>query len=154
MAPGASLWALKVLNSAGNGFVSDATEAIDEVTARSDQIDVVNMSLGGVFSDVTFDTAISNSVAAGITYVVAAGNSAIDAATFSPANHPDVIAVSAISDTDGKCGELGQPSSFGDADDTFAASFSNFGSVIDMSAPGSDIVSTYLNGQYATLTGH
>ena len=49
MAPGASLWALKVLDSAGNGFVSDAIEAIDEVTARSDQIDVANMSLGGVF---------------------------------------------------------------------------------------------------------
>ena len=70
MAPGASLWALKVLDSAGNGFVSDATEAIDEVTARSEQIDVANMSLGGVFSDAAFDTAISNSVAAGITYVV------------------------------------------------------------------------------------
>ena len=97
------------------------------------------------------NTAIAKSVAAGVTYVVAAGNNAMDASTFSPANHPDVIAVSAIVDTDGKCGGLGSSTRYG-ADDTFA-SFSNFGSAVDIAAPGVNIYSTWKGGNYNTISG-
>ena len=74
-----------------------------------------------------------------------------NAASFSPANHPSVIAVSAIVDSDGKCGGKGISTSYG-ADDRFA-SFSNYGSVVDLAAPGVSIYSTYKGGTYATLSG-
>jgi len=151
VAPGARLWAVKVLDRNGSGSLSNVIKGIDYVTANAAQIDVANMSLGGEFTSSSLDFALSKSVAAGVTYVVAAGNSAKDAQTFSPANHPDVITVSAIVDTDGKCGGLGASTSYG-ADDTFA-SFSNFGSVVDMAAPGVNIYSTYKSGAYATLSG-
>jgi subtilisin family serine protease len=83
--------------------------------------------------------------------VVAAGNSGANAASFSPANHPSVIAVSAIVDSDGKCGAKGVSTKYG-GDDRFA-SFSNYGSVVDMAAPGVSIYSTYKGGTYATLSG-
>jgi subtilisin len=83
--------------------------------------------------------------------VAAAGNSGKNAASFSPANHPSIIAVSAIVDTDGRCGRLGVSTSYG-GDDRFA-SFSNFGSVVDMAAPGVSIYSTYKGSTYATLSG-
>lgn len=151
VSPGARLWAVKVLNKQGSGFLSDVIKGIDYVTANAAEIDVANMSLGCECSSDALNSAISRSVAAGVTYVVAAGNNGKDAQTFSPANHPDVIAVSAIVDTDGKCGGLGTSTPYG-ADDTFA-SFSNFGSVVDMAAPGVNIYSTYKSGTYATLSG-
>ncbi|MBI5146724.1 MAG: S8 family serine peptidase [Thaumarchaeota archaeon] len=151
VAPGARLWAVKVLDRNGSGSLSNVIKGIDYVTANAAQIDVANMSLGGEFTSSSLNFALSKSVATGVTYVVAAGNSAKDAQTFSPANHPDVIAISAIVDTDGKCGGLGTSTSYG-ADDTFA-SFSNFGSVVDMAAPGVNIYSTYKSGAYATLSG-
>ncbi len=150
-APGARLWAVKVLDKNGSGSISTVIKGIDYVTANAAQIDVANMSLGCECISTSLNTAISKSVAAGVTYVVAAGNSSKDAATFSPANHPDVIAVSAITDSDGKCGGLGFSTSYG-ADDTFAT-FSNFGVVVDMAAPGVNIYSTYKSGTYATLSG-
>ncbi|MCH8298166.1 MAG: S8 family serine peptidase, partial [Chloroflexi bacterium] len=70
---------------------------------------------------------------------------------FSPANHPDVITVSAMVDTDGIPGGLGSSTSYG-ADDTFA-SFSNFGSLINIAAPGVSILSTYMGGGTATMSG-
>ena len=109
------------------------------------------MSLGCECTSTSLNTAISNSVKAGITYVVAAGNNGKNAASFSPANHPSVIAVSAIVDSDGKCGGKGISTSYG-ADDRFA-SFSNYGSVVDLAAPGVSIYSTYKGGTYATLSG-
>lgn len=151
IAPDARLWAVKVLDRNGSGFLSNVIKGIDYVTANAAQIEVANMSLGCECSSSALNTAITNSVAAGVTYVVAAGNSAKDAQTFSPANHPDVIAVSATADSDGKCGGLGTSTSYG-ADDTFA-SFSNFGPVVDMAAPGVQIYSTYKSGTYATLSG-
>ena len=150
VAPGARLWAIKVLNSQGSGFMSDVIKGVDYVTANAASIDVANLSLGGPNSSALND-AIKKSVAAGVTYVVAAGNSKVDASTTSPANSPDVITVSAIVDTDGRCGGLGTSTSYG-ADDTFA-SFSNFGAVVDIAAPGVSIYSTYKNGGYATLSG-
>lgn len=151
VAPNARLWAVKVLDRNGSGSLSNVIKGIDYVTANAGQIDVANMSLGGEFTSSSLNLAISRSVAAGVTYVVAAGNSGKDAQTFSPANHPDVIAVSAIADTDGKCGGFGTSTSYG-ADDTLA-SFSNFGSVVDIAAPGVNIYSTYKSGSYATLSG-
>ena len=84
MAPGASLWALKVCDSGGNCPTSSMIAAIDKVTAEGDKIDVANISITGQNLGSAFSTAISNSVAAGVTYAVAAGNFAMDAARLSP----------------------------------------------------------------------
>lgn len=151
IAPGAKLWAVKVLSRSGSGYISDVIAGINYVTQNKDVIDVANMSLGCQCFSSTLDSAIHNSVTAGVTYVVAAGNSDADASTFSPANHNDVIAVSAIVDTNGTCGGGGPSTSYGN-DDTFA-SFSNFGTKVDMAAPGVNILSTYKGGSYATLSG-
>lgn len=151
IAPGARLWAYKVLGNSGSGFVSWVVCGVDQVTKNAGTIDVANMSLGGEFTSSALNTAIANSVAKGVTYAVAAGNSGKDAATFSPANHPDVLAVSAIADSDGRCGGLGAETSYGD-DDTFA-SFSNFGPVVDIAAPGVSILSTYKGSGYAIGSG-
>ncbi len=112
---------------------------------------MVNLSFGCECTSSALDTALKNSVAAGVTYVVAAGNSHRNALTFSPANNPNVIAVSAIADSDAKCGARGSSTNYG-KDDYFAG-FSNYGSVIDMSAPGVNIFSTYKGGTYATASG-
>ena len=151
VAAGADLWAVKVLGNDGSGWVSWIIGGIDYVTDAADLVDVVNMSLGCECSSSALDEAISSSVTAGITYVVAAGNSAKDASAFSPANHPDVITVSAIADSDGKCGGQGSDTKYG-ADDTFA-SFSNFGSLIEIAAPGVDILSTWNDGGTHTISG-
>jgi subtilisin family serine protease len=151
IAPGARLWAVKVMDSTGSGLTSTIIAGIDYVTQHANEIDVANLSFGCKCHSNALDLAIHNSVAAGITYVVSAGNSASDASAFSPSNHPDVISVSAIADSDGKCGGLGPSTKYGN-DDTFA-SFSNYGSVVDLAAPGVNIYSTYKGGTYATLSG-
>lgn len=151
VAPGARLWAVKVLDYSGSGYLSWIISGIDYVTAHASEIEVANMSLGFQGSTSSGDQAINNSVAAGVTYVVAAGNSSKDASSFWPAKNPNVITVSAVADGDGRCGGLGFNTSYG-ADDTFA-SFSNYGSVVDIAAPGVQIWSTYLNGGYNTLSG-
>jgi subtilisin len=151
MAPGARLWAIKVLDQYGSGSLSTVIAGIDYVTQYASQIEVANISAGCSCTSSALDMAIQNSVAAGVTYTVAAGNSAKDASTFSPANHPDVITVSAIADSDGKCGGSGSSTSYG-ADDSFA-SFSNYGSVVDIAAPGVKIYSTYKGSSYATMSG-
>lgn len=151
MAPGARLWAVKVLGDTGQGSLSDIIKGIDYVTQHADEIDVANMSLGGEFSSSILNTAISNSIKAGVTYVVAAGNDNKDAASFSPASHPEVMTVSAIADSDGKPGGTGPQTRHG-KDDSFA-SFSNFGEVVDIAAPGVDILSSYKANDYGTLSG-
>ena len=151
MAPGARIWAIKVLDNTGTGFISDIIAGIDYLTQNAEEVDVVNMSFGCECSSSALDTALNNSVQAGIVYVAAAGNNGMNAATFSPANNVNVIAVSAIVDTDGKCGALGTPTSAG-SDDTFA-SFSNFGSIVDVAAPGTIIYSTFIGDSYATMSG-
>jgi subtilisin len=150
VAPGVNLVALKVLDHNGRGTTPDIIRAIAWVTAHSESIDVVNMSLGGGNSQAMND-AIDKAVNSGVTFVVAAGNDNRDAFASSPANSPDVITVSAIADSDGKCGASGPATSRG-PDDSFAT-YSNFGRVIDISAPGTNINSTYPNGQYRVLTG-
>jgi subtilisin family serine protease len=151
MAPGARLWAVKVLDRMGSGSMSNVVKGVDYVTQHASEIEVANLSLGCSCNSGSLNSAIHNSVAAGVTYVVAAGNSHTDASTFSPANHPDVITVSAIADSDGKCGGVGSSTSYG-ADDSFAT-FSNYGSVVDITAPGVGIYSTYKGGLYAYMSG-
>ncbi len=151
VAPGARLWNLKVLGSDGSGSLSTLISGIDYVTSHASEIEVVNLSLGCECTSNALNDAITRAVNAGVTFVVAAGNSGKDAKTFSPANHPKVIAVSAIVDTDGKCGAVGSSTNYGQ-DDSFA-SFSNYGSTVDIAAPGVGIYSTYKSGGYATLSG-
>jgi subtilisin family serine protease len=162
VAPGARLWAVKVLNSAGSGTTSQIICGIDWVTARASTIEVANMSLGGssffgAFSgcNSSFDPmhpAICRSVQAGVTYAVAAGNSASDANTFVPATYSEVITVSALADFNGQPGGGAAATCRADEDDTFA-NFSNFGADVDIIAPGVCILSTYLGGGYTTLSG-
>ena len=153
VAPGARVWSVKVLDDQGQGMLSWIIAGVDTVTAYSGDIEVANMSLSGQFSEQLFDTAIANSVAAGVFYAVAAGNLASDAATFSPANHPDVMSVSAVADGDGAAGGEGafacRP---GETDDQFA-SFSNYGSVVDIAAPGVCIYSAWNDNGYRMASG-
>lgn len=166
VAPGARLWAVRVLNNAGSGSWSDVICGIDWVTGtRSDgnpdnDIAVANMSLGGGGSDSgtcasTADAlklAICGSRAAGIVYVVAAGNDGQDAGGFVPAAYAEaVMTVSAVADSDGRPGRLGPATSAG-ADDTLAA-FSNFGRAVDIAAPGVDILSTCKGGGTCRMSG-
>ena len=151
VAPGAKLWAIKVLDNKGTGPLSTIIKGIDYVTKYANQIEVVNLSLGCECKSAAFDTAINNSVKAGIVFVVAAGNAGKDALNTSPSNNPNVISVSALADSDGKCGEQGSNTGYG-LDDSLAT-FSNYGSVIDIAAPGAKIYSTYKGNSYATMSG-
>ena len=88
---------------------------------------------------------------AGITVVVAAGNYHDDAINYSPASAPEAITVSALADSDGKCGGQG-PSTTRGADDSFAT-FSNYGDIVDIMAPGVNILSTWKDGGFNTISG-
>ena len=149
IAPGAKLWAIKILDKYGSGALSTVIKGIDWISPS--YVEVANLSLTCECKSSAFDTAINNAVNSGITFVAAAGNSGKDTSTFSPANNPNVIAVSAIGDSDGKCGGTGPSTGYG-RDDTLA-SFSNYGAVVDMAAPGTKIYSTYLGNSYATMSG-
>ena len=167
VAPGARLWAVQVLNSAGSGSFASIICGIDWVTAHAAElgIKVANMSLSGGGSDDgncgltngdPMHQAICNSVAAGVTYVVSAGNQAIDLAGRVPASYNEALTVTAVTDTDGKPGGLG-PTCIGDDDDA-SAFFSNFAvSAADeahtIAGPGVCILSTWKNGGYNTISG-
>lgn len=147
LAPGARLWSVKVLDRNGQGFVSDIIAGIDYVTNNAALIDAVNLSFGGQGPDSALHTAIKNAVNAGVTFAAAAGNEGTDAGSVVPASFPEVMAVSAISDKDGKCG-----GAEGGTDDTLA-SFSNFGSVVDLAAPGVSVKTTARGGGTTYFTG-
>jgi subtilisin family serine protease len=156
VAPGARIWAVKVLNSSGSGSWSTIICGIDWVTAHSGTIAVANMSLSGTGTDGTCGSsslhqAICNSVNAGVTYVVAAGNEHKNASSSVPATYAEVITVSALADSDGKPGRLGGATAYG-PDDSLA-SFSNYGGDIDLAAPGVGVVSTSASGGYTTMNG-
>jgi len=155
--PGARLWAVRVLNNAGSGTWSSVICGIDFVTANAATIKVANMSLGGSGSkgsctDGGLNEAICNSVNAGVTYVVAAGNESDDAANHVPAAYDQVITVSALADFNGEPGGGGSPTCRADEDDTFA-NFSNYGAAVDIIAPGVCILSTWNDGGYNTISG-
>jgi subtilisin len=142
VAPGARLWAVKVLDSGGSGYTSGIIAGIDWVVAQGD-IEVMNLSLGGSGRSSAYQTAIDNAVDSGVAVVVAAGNSAADAYNYSPAFVPSAITVSALADFDGLEGGLGTSCYADDTeqDDTLA-DFSNFGSPVDIAAPGYCVLST------------
>ncbi|HET8683861.1 MAG TPA: S8 family serine peptidase [Micromonosporaceae bacterium] len=157
VAPGARVWPVRVLNNAGSGSWASVICGIDYVTAHASEIEVANMSLGGSGSDSTcaqdaMHQAICNSVAAGVTYAVAAGNSASNANNFVPATFAEVITVSALADFNGVPGGGGAATCRADVDDTFA-DFSNFGADVDLIAPGVCILSTWKGGGYNTISG-
>jgi subtilisin len=151
-APGARLWAVKVLDSRGSGLMSTIIAGIDYVTQHADEIDVANLSLGCNCVSQALNEAINRATAKGVVFVVAAGNDNKDASTYSPANHPDVITVSAIADFDGKAGGLARSTCYADVDDT-VANFSNKGSAVDIAAPGVCIYSTWKSNSYKTISG-
>lgn len=141
---------VKVLNRRGSGSWSTVICGIDYVTANAGSIQVANMSLGGSGSECStsgctktaLQIAVEASVAAGVTYAVAAGNEGANASTKVPAAYDAVITVSAYSDADGVLGT-------GDS----WPSFTNFGADVDLAAPGVNIFSTWKDGGYNTISG-
>jgi subtilisin len=119
VAPGARLWAVRVLDGQGRGTLASVLCGIDWVTARADVIEVANLSLGtpgerpsrlnGCATGDPLHDAICRSVAAGVTYTVAAGNQAADAGASVPAAYDEVLTVSALADFDGRPGGRGGP---------------------------------------------
>jgi subtilisin family serine protease len=153
VAPGARLWAVRVLGNGGTGTTSQIVAGIDWVVARASTIEVANLSIEGPASS-TVDAAVGRLADSGIAVAVAAGNSDANASNYSPARAAKVLTVSAIADYDGLPGGLSQPpSSFcSDVDDTLWDA-SNWGSAVEIAAPGCRILSTYLTGGYAWING-
>jgi len=152
VAPGARLWAVKVLDDNGDGAGSVIIAGVDYVAKHAKDIEVANMSLTGDGIFQALDGAIANAVGAGVVFTLAAGtdHKAIDdefVPAF-PAGHPSAITVSALEDYDGMPdGISGNPQ-----DDTFA-SFSNYGAGIDIMAPGKSILSTVPGGGLGYKSG-
>ena len=154
VAPDARLWAIKVCDTSGECKISDQIKGVEYAIRHADEIDVLNISIENPNSP-AFNNIISAAVKEGITVIVSAGNYGKDASTTTPANNPDVITVSAVGDSDGKCGGLGPVMEQFDGnvtDDTFAY-FSNFGPAVKMAAPGVNILSTYNGSGYAVDSG-
>jgi subtilisin family serine protease len=135
VAKGASLVAVRVLDCAGSGYWSWIIAGIDWVAGNHQpgQPAVANMSLGGGASSAV-DTAVRNAVADGITFVVAAGNSSADACRTSPARVSEALTVGATTSSDAR------------------ASYSNYGTCLDLFAPGSSITSAWSSSDSATNT--
>ncbi len=123
----------KCLDSNGNGNLSNITLAVDEAVKSG--VNVINMSLGGKTTSSLMQTSIINAINNGITVCVAAGNSGSDASKYCPANIEECITVAAI-----------------DYNDTFPY-WTNYGSPIDIAAPGVSIYSSYNNNSYETKSG-
>ncbi|KAG8937172.1 subtilisin-like serine protease [Tulasnella sp. 418] len=129
-----SLIAVKVLSDSGSGATSGIVAGINWVVSQaraSGRPSVISMSLGGG-ADTTLDNAVTSAINAGVHVVVAAGNSNTNAASTSPARVPAAITVGASTITDTR------------------ASFSNYGSVVDIFAPGQDVISSWIGSTTAT----
>jgi len=148
VAPGARLWAVKVLENDGTGYGSQIIAGVDYVTRHANEIEVANMSLTGSGSFQALDDAIESAVTAGVVFTLAAGNDSKDVSLAFPAGNPFAITVSALEENDGKPGGLSGTS----WDDTFAY-FSNHGSGVDIMAPGRNILSTVPGGGLGTKSG-
>ena len=155
---------IKVLDDTGQGEWSNLICAVDYLTGLmtdsdpTNNVRVANMSLGdvgtiGTCTDGGIREAICHSVAAGVVYIAAAGNSTVDASGFIPAAFPEVIAVSALTDLDGEPGAHGGCWLFFFFCDDTLAEFSNFGATIAVTAPGTQITSDWTGGGYATEMG-
>ncbi|MFE5909006.1 S8 family serine peptidase [Streptomyces wedmorensis] len=156
VAPGARLWSVKSLNSKGSGSTEEIVNGIDWVTAHADEIEVVNLSLGFDGTVQAVNDAVNRAIAKGVVVVVSAGNDKRDVAEQSPANVPDAITVSSLSDADGKPGGLGDfawcNAKNTNKDDTLS-NFSNFGRGVDLAAPGDCIRSAFKDGGYSNYSG-
>ncbi|TXS44482.1 S8 family peptidase [Streptomyces sp. t39] len=124
---------VRVLNNSGSGTTAGVIAGIDWVTANHSGPSVANLSLGGGVST-TLDAAVRRSIASGVTYAVAAGNSNANASSFSPARVTEAITVGATTSTDAR------------------ASYSNYGAVLDIFAPGSSITAGWHTSDTATNT--
>jgi len=132
--PEIHLYAVKVLDKKGEGWLSDLIDALD--WCIDNKIQVINMSFGSLEGNQSFHDAIIRAHQAGITMVAAAGNNGEDSGLIEyPAFYPETLAVSAV-----------------DEYDDFA-SFSSYGPQIDLTAPGVNILSTYRNAFYETMYG-
>jgi subtilisin len=170
VAPGTRIVSVKVLNSKSSGTLSQILCGIDWVTANAAayNIRVANMSIvGSGKSDANCGktnndpehAAICRSAAAGVVYTVAAGNSKADMANTRPAAYPEVLSVTAMSDSDGQPGALGKAPSCktGEADDKYA-SYSNYAvgtaaAAHTIAAPGTCVVSDKMAGGTSTYYG-
>ncbi|MCI3273214.1 S8 family peptidase [Streptomyces cylindrosporus] len=126
----AKVVAVRVLDNNGSGTTAQVIAGIDWVTRHAHKPAVANLSLGG-YHNAQLDAAVRNSIASGVTYAVAAGNDGLPAALYSPADVREAITVGATDKADTR------------------ASFSNFGSAVDLFAPGVSITSA----SYASDTG-
>ena len=137
VAPGADLYAAKVLNRRGSGWLSDVAAGID--LARTSGMHIANMSLGSSSGAATLETACNAAAGAGVLLVAAAGNSGdtnlTDTELGYPAAYDACVAVGATDSSDQ------------------VADFSNSGAFVDLSAPGVNIPSTFKDGQYKTYSG-
>jgi subtilisin family serine protease len=134
VAKSATLVPVRVLDCNGSGSVSTVIAGLDWVLqdhAQSAGAAVVNMSLAGDASS-ALDTEVNSLLSAGMTTVIAAGNDNVDACGKSPARVPGALTVGASTETDGR------------------ASFSNYGSCVDLFAPGTHIVSDWYSSPTAT----
>jgi subtilisin family serine protease len=136
--PEISLYAVKVLDKNGKGWLSDLIEGLE--WCINNKMDIVNMSLGSSSDNQSFHDAIRKVYEAGIIQVAAAGNNGLtDGSIDYPAKYPETIAVSAVGqNSDGSL---------------YPANFSSYGQEIDLTAPGVSIKSTYINGNYKTFDG-
>jgi subtilisin family serine protease len=133
VAKGVSLVAVKVLNCAGSGSTTSVVGGVDWVMKNHTAKAVANMSLGGGVSK-PIDDAVKAAISSGVTFAVAAGNSGASACNYSPARVPEAITVGATTQTDAR------------------ATYSNFGTCLDIFAPGSAITSAWKNSNSATKT--
>ncbi len=133
VAKGVRLVAVRVLDCNGSGSYAGVIAGVDWIRQNAPRPAVANLSLGGPPSS-ALDQAIANAIAAGITFVVAAGNDGRDACGYSPARARNAITVGATTTTDVR------------------ATYSNFGSCLDIFAPGSGITSAWFTSSTATST--
>jgi subtilisin family serine protease len=135
VAKNVTLVAVRVLDSSGSGTNSGVIAGVDFVTSdhQAGQPAVANMSLGGGIST-ALDTAVTNSINDGVTYAIAAGNDNANACNSSPARVASAITVGSTTTTDAR------------------SSFSNFGTCVDIFAPGSNITSSWRTSDTATNT--
>ncbi|XP_072170379.1 aqualysin-1-like isoform X1 [Diadema setosum] len=138
VAPGVTIIGVKVLGCDGTGSWSAIISGIDYVKENARAYDVASMSLGGSAST-SVDNAVEGLISKNIYAVVAAGNSNKDASSTSPARVPAAITVGATSSDDSRWYWNNWQGS-------------NYGSCLDIFAPGEDITSTWYTGNYATST--